>query len=125
MKRRKILVVDDSKLLHRMYGVMLADHEVVHAADGIDALERIAADPDIEMVFLDINMPRLDGLEVLRQIKADERTRSLAVIMVSTLGEEHDLKRAMDAGADGYIKKPFRQEAIAQVMGAVKVGLHV
>lgn len=123
MRRRKILVVDDSALLHRMYDFMLSGHELIHAADGVEALERIAADADIEVVFLDINMPRLDGLEVLRRIKADPKTRALPVIMVSTHGEEHDTKRAMAAGADGYVKKPFRQDAIAQLIGTLTVGL--
>jgi len=123
MKRRKILVVDDSALLHRMYDFMLSGHELVHAVDGVDALEKLAADPTFEIVFLDINMPRLDGLEVLRQIKADPATRSLPVIMVSTHGEERDTQRAMAAGADGYVKKPFRQDAIAQLIGTLSVGL--
>lgn len=123
MKRRKILVVDDSALLHRMYDFMLSGHELLHAADGVEALERIAADPSIEIVFLDINMPRLDGLEVLRRVKADERTRTLPVIMVSTHGEEHDTRRALAAGASGYIKKPFRQDAIAQLIGTITTGL--
>jgi CheY-like chemotaxis protein len=124
MRRRKILVVDDSALLHRMYDFMLGGHELLHAADGVEALERIAADPAIEVVFLDINMPRLDGLEVLRRIKAAPSTRALPVIMVSTHGEDHDTQRAMEAGADGYIKKPFRQDAIAQLIGtlATKLG---
>ena len=123
MKRRKILVVDDSALLHRMYDFMLSGHELLHAADGMEALERIAADPGIELVFLDINMPRLDGLEVLRRVRTDARTRTLPVIMVSTHGEEHDTQRALSAGASGYIKKPFRQDAIAQLVGTITTGL--
>lgn len=123
MRRRKILVVDDSSLLHRMYDFMLASHVVIHAADGVEALERLAGDPDLEMVFLDINMPRLDGLEVLHRIKADPLTRHLRVIMVSTHGEDHITKRALAAGADGYIRKPFRQDAIAQLISTLAVGL--
>jgi CheY-like chemotaxis protein len=123
MRRRKILVVDDSSLLHRMYDFMLGGHELLHAADGVEALERIAADREIEMVFLDINMPRLDGLEVLRRLKADPATKDLPVVMVSTHGEEHDTQRALAAGADGYIKKPFRQDAIAQLIGTLTVQL--
>ena len=121
MKRRKILVVDDSTLLHRMYDFMLGGHDVVHAVDGVDALEKLAADPALELVFLDINMPRLDGLEVLKMIKADPKTRGLPVIMVSTHGEEHDTKRALALGADGYVRKPFRQDAIAQLIGTLSI----
>ena|SRR5688572_31712921 len=122
MKRRKILVVDDSSLLHRMYDFMLSGHDVVHAVDGVDALEKLAADPALEVVFLDINMPRLDGLEVLKRIKADPNTRALPVIMVSTHGEERDTERALAAGADGYVKKPFRQDAIAQLIRTLSIG---
>ena len=121
MKRRKILVVDDSSLLHRMYDFMLGGHEVVHAVDGVEALEKLAADPAFELVFLDINMPRLDGLEVLQRIKNDPKTRALPVIMVSTHGEEQVTQRALAAGADGYVKKPFRQDAIAQLLGTLSM----
>jgi CheY-like chemotaxis protein len=121
MKRRKILVVDDSTLLHRMYDFMLGGHDVVHAVDGVDALEKLAADPALELVFLDINMPRLDGLEVLKMIKADPQLRRLPVIMVSTHGEEQDTQRALALGADGYVKKPFRQDAIAQLIGTLSI----
>ncbi len=120
MLARKILVVDDSNLLHRMYDVLLTGHELVHANDGAQALERLAEHWDVDLVLLDINMPRLDGLEVLRRIKDDTRTAHLPVIMVSTHGKDVDTERALRAGASGYVKKPFRQATILELIRAIE-----
>jgi CheY-like chemotaxis protein len=121
MLARKILVVDDSNLLHRMYDVLLAGHELIHACDGAQALERLAEHGDVDLVLLDINMPKLDGLEVLRRIKDDARTARLPVIMVSTHGKDADTDRALRAGASGYVKKPFRQATIIELIRAIDV----
>jgi CheY-like chemotaxis protein len=66
----KVLVVDDSKLLHRMYEMMLKGKTLVFALDGIEAIERLGEHPDVDLVLLDINMPRMSGLECLAHLKA-------------------------------------------------------
>src|SRR5256885_6609035 len=70
MKTKKVLVVDDSKLLHRMFEMMLRGFPLVHAFDGREALDRLAEHKDVELILLDINMPRMNGLEFLTAVKA-------------------------------------------------------
>lgn len=116
MQPRKVLVVDDSKLLHKMYEVLLARFPLVHAMDGREALHRLAEHPDVDLVLLDINMPNMNGLEVLARLRAEPRTAALAVVIVSTEGKEADTLRALRAGASGYIKKPFKGEAVLDLI---------
>jgi len=103
----KILVVDDSKLMHKMYEVMLRQHSLVHAYEGRDALTRLWEHENTDLVLLDINMPVMDGLELLAERRKDARLQGVPVIVISTEGREEDTARAMELGADAYVKKPF------------------
>ncbi len=120
MHNRKILVVDDSKLLHKMYEVMLRGARLVYANDGQEALERLGAHPDVELVLLDINMPRMNGLEFLACVKADARFAKIPVIIVSTEGKEADARRGLAAGAAAYVRKPFGADALAQAIAGLE-----
>jgi CheY-like chemotaxis protein len=116
LKPRKVLVVDDSRLMHKMYEVMLREYVVVYASDGVEALGRLDEHPDVDLVLLDINMPNMDGLEFLARAGEDGRLPSLRVIIVSTEGREEDTARGIEAGADAYITKPFQSEEIRKVI---------
>ncbi|HEX6202892.1 MAG TPA: response regulator [Thermoanaerobaculia bacterium] len=116
MKPRKVLVVDDSRLMHKMYEVMLREYVVVYAFDGEEALARLDEHSDVDLVLLDINMPKMDGLEFLARVGGDGRLDSLRVIVVSTEGREEDTARGIEAGAAAYIKKPFQSEEIRRVI---------
>ena len=121
----KLLIVDDSKTDSMMLSNMLKDYDLRTAADGVEAMEylqrrgRFADRPDEEPVvlLLDIKMPRMDGLEVLRRIRADERLRRLPVVILSSSREESDLVRSWDLGANAYVVKPVD---VGQFFGAVK-----
>lgn len=103
-------------------------NEVVLAEDGLEALDylfgkgRYAARDSEDtpaLILLDIKMPRLDGIEVLQRLRADERTRLLPVVMLTTSTEDSDLARAYEAGANAYVRKPVSlaefQEAVRQL----------
>jgi two-component system response regulator len=103
-------------------------NEVVLAEDGLEALDylfgkgRYAGRNSQEMpalILLDIKMPRLDGIEVLQRLRADERTRLLPIVMLTTSTEETDLARAYEAGANAYVRKPVSlvefQDAVRQL----------
>ena len=120
MQPRKVLVVDDSKLMHKMYEVMLRQYPLVYALDGRQALDRLKEHPDIELVLLDINMPNMNGLEFLAELRADGATGSIPVIIISTEGREEDTIRGMEAGATAYIKKPFHSEEILDVIARLE-----
>jgi two-component system chemotaxis response regulator CheY len=111
----KILVVDDSKLMHKVYEVMLRQYPLVTAMDGREALDRLREHPEIDLVLLDINMPVMNGLEFLEEF--NNLSRPLPpVIIISTEGKEEDTQAGLEAGAVAYIKKPFRSEEILEII---------
>ena len=116
MPPRKVLIVDDSKLLHRMFEMMLRQYPLVHAYDGKEALERLAENGDVDLVLLDMNMPRMNGLELLQAMKGDARFKKIPVVLVTTEGSEEQTQRGLDAGAAAYVKKPFRNEELIAVV---------
>ncbi len=122
MQPRKILVVDDSKLMHKMYEVMLRQYPLVFAADGRQALERLQEHSEIDLVVLDINMPNMNGIEFLGKIRSDTAFVDLPVVIISTEGRDEDTIRGLQAGASAYIRKPFHSEEILDVITRLKKG---
>jgi CheY-like chemotaxis protein len=112
---RKILIVDDSQLVHRLFSVIFPRTVQVNAGDGRQALQRLAEHPDVELIFLDINMPAMNGLELLRVLKADPALAPIPVVIISTEGKEADTVRGLQAGATAYVRKPFRNEDVVEL----------
>lgn len=105
----RVLVVEDSVTQREMITDLLKGSglDVTVASDGVEALEQIEGhSPDL--VVLDIVMPRMNGYEVCRQIKANPKTQNIPVVMCSSKGEEFDRYWGMKQGADAYIAKPFQ-----------------
>jgi len=117
-----VLVVDDSKLMHKMYEVMLRQYPLVYALDGRQALDRLQEHEDIDLVLLDINMPNMNGLEFLAQIRSNGAHQELPVIIISTEGRDEDTQRGLEAGATAYIKKPFHSEDILEKIAQLQKG---
>ena len=120
MQPRKVLVVDDSKLMHKMYEVMLRQYALVYALDGRQALERLRVHDDVNLVLLDLNMPNMSGLEFLSEMKADVQMPQPKVVVISVAGREEEVALALQAGADAYIKKPFHTEEILDVIARLE-----
>lgn len=116
---KKVLVVDDSPTVRQQVGHALtqAGYEVVEATDGADGVAKVGADPLIGMVILDVNMPRMNGLEMLEAVKAGGKNADLPVVMLTSEGQQSMIERAKRAGAKGWIVKPFKAELL---VGAVK-----
>ncbi len=115
--RRRILVVDDQFMARELQRSILeaAGHEVATACDGLEALDALQRDPGIGLVVSDIQMPRMDGLELLHAIRADPERASLAVLLVTSLGSDADRRLGAAAGADAYIvKQEFDQQALLE-----------
>jgi len=113
-----VLVVEDSVPQREMITELLKNSglKVYVASDGVEALEQIQAQrPDL--VVLDIVMPRMNGYEVCRRLKADTKTQDIPVVMCSSKGEEFDRYWGMRQGADAYIAKPFQP---TELVGTVK-----
>jgi twitching motility two-component system response regulator PilH len=114
--RRTILLADDAALFRDLGSLFLArTGEVVTARDGIEALARIARERP-EVVVADLDMPRLDGAELCRRLKADPETRSIPVILVTSGDEAQHRARAVRAGADDVIAKPISRVALIQAV---------
>ncbi len=122
MKPKKVLVVDDSKLLHRMFEMMLRQYPLVHAYDGREALDRLAEHKDIDLILLDINMPRMNGLEFIAAVKGNAELARIPVVIITTEGTEDDTERGIQAGAAAYVKKPFRNEELLGVINRLTAG---
>lgn len=122
MKPKKVLVVDDSKLLHRIFEIMLRNCVLVHAGDGVEGFERLGQNPDVDLILLDVNMPRMNGLEFLAALKADASRAKIPVILITTEGKEADAERGMKAGAAAYVRKPFRSEDLLAAIAGIDGG---
>ncbi len=104
----QILVVDDAKENIRVLSSLLREHgQVAFALDGETALEK-ASQLAPDLILLDIEMPGMDGMEVLRRLRADERTQSIPVIFVTGRNEDDDEEAGLKLGAIDYITKPFK-----------------
>ncbi|MCC7541093.1 MAG: hybrid sensor histidine kinase/response regulator, partial [Deltaproteobacteria bacterium] len=106
-RRPRILLVDDSfttRALERSV-FELAGFDVVAVADGQEAIEALAGSERFDAVVSDVAMPRVTGFDLCTSVRADERTRTLPVVLVTSLGSDADRRRGMDAGADAYVVK--------------------
>ena len=108
MAKKKILAVDDDSTALGALRQILAQkgYDVTTAANGQDALETLNADPAFDLVILDVAMPEMNGYEVCRAIRADERTHDLPVIFLTAKGLLMDMAEGEDAGSDLYLIKP-------------------
>ncbi|GAB1578972.1 MULTISPECIES: chemotaxis response regulator CheY [Bordetella] len=108
-KGMKILVVDDFPTMRRIIRNLLKElgfENVDEAEDGVIGLEKLR-NGGFHFVVSDWNMPNLDGLEMLKQIRADEALKSLPVLMVTAEAKKENIVAAAQAGANGYVVKPF------------------
>lgn len=118
MEKVKILVVDDEARMRKLVKDFLIkkDYEVIEAADGQEAVDVFFEQNDISLVILDVMMPKMDGWEVLKEIRAYSR---IPVIMLTAKGDERDELKGFDSGADEYISKPFSPKILVARVDAL------
>ncbi|HWO01402.1 MAG TPA: response regulator [Blastocatellia bacterium] len=112
MSSRSLLVVDDSATfrqllrmsLQRVNGISKAD--ITEASDGAEALEKVKSS-SFDLVLTDIRMPKMDGLEFVRQVRTELQRQDLPIIIISTKGADDDIELGMSLGASGYLSKPI------------------
>ena len=118
----KILVVDDSSTMRRIIKNTLArlDHkDIIEGADGLEGWTALDANPDVEMLITDWNMPEMNGLELVKKVRADSRFTELPIIMVTTEGGKSEVIVALKAGVNNYIVKPFTPQILKEKLAAV------
>ncbi len=136
MVRQRILVVEDEEAIRGIVTQTLLRHgyETASASDGDDALEKaFTLRPDL--IILDLMLPRMDGWEVCRRLKAEKDTASIPIIMLTARREERDVVEGLELGADDYMKKPFslseltarvrallRRTAVPEEIGVLEAG---
>lgn len=115
----RILIVEDSLSMRTFVrGALemqaeLGDVDVVEASSGFDALRLLPRGP-YDLVITDINMPDINGLELVQFIRKSERHRETPILLISTQSSERDRERGLSLGANGYLAKPFSPEALRQ-----------
>jgi two-component system chemotaxis response regulator CheY len=109
-----ILVVDDSKVMRDMVVACLRalpGTTFTHASTGLEAIERLSL-ATFDLMVLDLNMPDVGGLEVIEFVRAQDRLRSLPILIVTTRGDDESRERVLKAGATAFLAKPFTPETI-------------
>lgn len=117
----KILIVDDSKTMRMIIGRTLKElgHETREAGNGREAITVLKGETGWGLVMADWNMPEMNGLEMVIAVKAEEVFKPLPIMMVTTETEMSNIQKAMDAGAAGFIMKPFKKEAIQEKISSL------
>ena len=116
----KLIVADDSRLVRGIVEKIVASmgFDAVLAANGKEALELLETG-GIGLVLLDWNMPIMNGIDVIKKMRSDDRFRQIPVLMVSTESEDERIQQALEAGAQGYLPKPFTPEQLTEAIGRV------
>jgi two-component system chemotaxis response regulator CheY len=125
MSATAFLVVDDSKLHHQMYKLVfsrgaLAGSTVYYALSGREGYALLTNHPELTAVFLDLNMPGMNGLEFLERRRADQMHPQIPIILVTTESTPEDEARGRGAGAWDYLRKPFQPADIERVVQRVQ-----
>jgi two-component system chemotaxis response regulator CheY len=119
-----VLIVDDSAAIRKILQRVLAQTElplgnILEAGDGLEAIERLKAN-HVSLVLSDINMPNMDGIELLTKMRENATWKTIPVVMITTEGSQQKVLEAVDLGAAGYVRKPFTADQIKEkIVGLV------
>ncbi len=115
-----ILVVDDSETVRQVLQMSLANagFDVIEAEDGVDALSKLSG-AQVDMLITDLNMPNMDGLDLIKKIREEGSHRFAPIVMLTTESSEEKKLAGREAGASGWIVKPFKPEQLLKVVKMV------
>ncbi len=116
---KRIMTVDDSSSVRQMVGFTLKDagYEVVEAVDGKDALTKLSG--TVDMIITDLNMPNMDGIELIRQVRALPNYKFVPIVMLTTESQAEKKQAGKEVGATGWIVKPFKPDQLLAVVKKV------
>ncbi|MGB0682181.1 MAG: response regulator [Magnetovibrionaceae bacterium] len=118
---KRILTIDDSKTIRDMLAVTLegAGYDVVQAEDGQQGLDALASNGPVDVIITDINMPVMDGITFIKNVRSDPANRRLPILVLSTEGSGDIKQKGRDAGATGWLVKPFDPDKLISVVRKV------
>jgi two-component system, chemotaxis family, chemotaxis protein CheY len=119
----RALVIDDSRTVRTIIAGILTDLglEVIQAANGQEGLDRLREPAGIDLVLVDWNMPVMNGLEFIQAVRADRANDPIRIVMVTTETEQEQVIRALEAGANEYVMKPFTREILVAKLSLLDV----
>jgi two-component system chemotaxis response regulator CheY len=117
----KLMIVDDSSTMRKIIKRVLRQAEIavdniLEAGNGVEALEQLLANPDIGLILSDVNMPEMNGIDLVKKVREAHAREALPVIMVTTEGGQTMVDSAMESGANGYVTKPFTPDSIRSAL---------
>ena len=118
MAKHRVLIVEDSPTMRQLLVFALRrlrDVEIVEAQDGMDGLRKISSD-HYDIALIDINMPVMDGLKLIRLIRDEETLKQIPIVVVTTEGADEDRDRALALGANEYLTKPIQANRVLAVV---------
>ncbi len=118
----KVLLVDDSAVMRKIIQRNIKEtglivDEFVEAGDGNQALDKVNADGDLDLILLDWNMPNMSGIEFVKTLRSLNLSKRIPVVMVTTEGSDAKVSEAKESGADGYLTKPFTADQLRDTLG--------
>jgi len=113
---KHILIVDDSKTIRNLVAFILKNegYKITAAEDGLDGLEKLYANSDIDLIISDINMPRMDGFTFIKTVREQDAYRDLPIVVLSTEGQEKDIQKGITLGANLYMVKPAQPQQMVK-----------
>ncbi len=113
----KLMIVDDSSTMRKIIMRVLrqadiAVETVLEAGNGVEALASLTENPDVKLILSDVNMPEMNGIDLVKKVRENHTADAIPIIMITTEGGEAMRNKAMDEGANGYVSKPFTPETI-------------
>jgi two-component system chemotaxis response regulator CheY len=111
--KKVILIADDSASIRKFVSFALAEngYEIISAGDGMEALEKLP-EKKVNLIITDLNMPNVDGLELIKSIRSSPEYRDIPIIILSSLGSMEEIEKGLNYGANSYLVKPFNPKKI-------------
>jgi two-component system, chemotaxis family, chemotaxis protein CheY len=121
MGKRKILIVDDSFTVRQTVSAAIqgSGFEIIEAEDGLDGLAKLEAHDDVALVFCDVNMPKMDGIEMIGLVRRMDKHAKLPLVMLTTEGQAELMAKAKAAGAKAWVVKPFEPKMLASLVSKI------
>lgn len=111
--KKVILVADDSPTIRKFvsFALTMKGYEIITASDGMEALEKIPNEK-LDLIITDLNMPNIDGFELIKTVRENEEYKDIPIIILSSLGSSEEIEKGMAYGANSYLVKPFDPKRI-------------